>query len=114
MPKDTPIQFWRGDEADRTGETPLAGEPMHTEDEGKLFIGDGSTAGGIQVGGQLNFSWGHGTGNKYITSSSFGATAGAAPFANFELYVPFCVPQPTNYTGLGLEMVGWRRPVCQL
>lgn len=104
MAKDTPIQLWRGDEADRPSETPLAGEPMFTEDERRLFIGDGSTAGGWQVGGQGNFSWGHGAGNKYITSAAFSGTAGAATFANFQLFVPFCVAQPTTFTGIGLEM----------
>mgnify|MGYP005829118055 CR=1 FL=1 len=42
------IQLKRGDEGDRSGETPAAGEPLWVEDTFRLWVGDGSTAGGKQ------------------------------------------------------------------
>lgn len=44
------VKFWRGIEADRTGVTPEEGQPLWTTDTKKLYVGDGSTAGGIEVG----------------------------------------------------------------
>lgn len=44
------IKIKRGDEADRSGETPAAGEPIWVEDTKKLYIGDGTTAGGNLIG----------------------------------------------------------------
>jgi len=43
------LQIRRGTDADRQGITPKAGEPIFTTDTKKLYIGDGSTAGGIIV-----------------------------------------------------------------
>jgi hypothetical protein len=43
------LQIRRGTEADRGSITPAAGEPIFTTDGKKVFIGDGSTAGGISV-----------------------------------------------------------------
>ncbi len=40
------IQLLRGVEANRSTVTPALGEPLYTTDERKLYIGDGSTAGG--------------------------------------------------------------------
>lgn len=45
------IQIRRGVEAQRTLITPDAGEPLFTTDNKQLFIGDGTTAGGLFVGG---------------------------------------------------------------
>ena len=45
------IQIRRGVEAQRASITPDAGEPLFTTDNKQLFIGDGSTAGGLFVGG---------------------------------------------------------------
>jgi len=45
------LQFRRGVEADRTSITPVVGEPIYTTDDKKLYIGDGTTAGGVAVGG---------------------------------------------------------------
>lgn len=44
------IQIKRGSEAKRTSITPKVGEPIMTTDTKELFIGDGTTAGGIAVG----------------------------------------------------------------
>ena len=45
------LQFRRGTNADRTSITPAQGEPLYTTDTKALYIGDGSTAGGVAVGG---------------------------------------------------------------
>lgn len=45
------IRIRRGTEASRTSLTPSQGEPLYTTDEKKLYIGDGATAGGVQIGG---------------------------------------------------------------
>jgi hypothetical protein len=45
------IQIQRGVEAQRALITPDAGEPLFTTDNKQLFIGDGTTAGGLLVGG---------------------------------------------------------------
>jgi hypothetical protein len=52
------IQIRRGVEAQRALVTPDAGEPLFTTDNNQLFIGDGTTAGGLLVGG--------GTGVGYV------------------------------------------------
>lgn len=45
------LQIRRGLEADRTTVTPQPGEPLYTTDTNLLYMGDGSTAGGVAVGG---------------------------------------------------------------
>jgi hypothetical protein len=46
-----PLKLRRGLNADRTGITPAEGEPIYTTDTKKLYIGDGTTAGGTEIGG---------------------------------------------------------------
>lgn len=46
-----PLQIRRGTNADRTTITPLVGEPVFTTDTKQLYVGDGTTAGGVAVGG---------------------------------------------------------------
>lgn len=46
----TTIQVKRGTEANRSSITPALGEPLVTTDNKELWIGDGSTPGGIPVG----------------------------------------------------------------
>ena len=43
------LQIRRGSDVDRQGITPKAGEPIFTTDTKRLYIGDGSTVGGIIV-----------------------------------------------------------------
>ena len=43
------LQFRRGTDSDRLTITPAAGEPIFTSDTKELFIGDGSTAGGVDL-----------------------------------------------------------------
>lgn len=49
-----PLQFRKGPEASRNSVTPASGEPLWTTDEKKLYIGDGSTAGGVAVTGDIS------------------------------------------------------------
>lgn len=49
-----PLQIRRGLEADRTSITPAAGEPLFTTDTKNLYIGDGTTAGGVLVASDLD------------------------------------------------------------
>jgi hypothetical protein len=46
------LQLRRGLAANRTNITPAAGELIFTTDTQRLYVGDGSTAGGIVIGGQ--------------------------------------------------------------
>jgi hypothetical protein len=46
-----PLQFRRGTDAQRTAVTPAAGEPIWVTDTTKLYVGDGTTAGGIEIAG---------------------------------------------------------------
>jgi len=53
------LKLKRGTESNRTGITPADGEIIVTTDEKKLYLGDGSTAGGNllgSVGGEI-FAW---------------------------------------------------------
>lgn len=43
------LQIKRGPESRRTNQTPAAGEIIVTTDDHKLYVGDGTTAGGIPV-----------------------------------------------------------------
>jgi hypothetical protein len=102
--RETLITLLQGVESNRTSDTPQQGEPLYTTDESKLFVGDGSTAGGIQVGGHGNYAWGHSAGNKYCSAHKFTGSAASAIIANFVLYVPVCVARPTTFTGIGQEI----------
>ena len=46
-----PLQFRRGTETDVLSIVPAEGEPLWTTDTQKLRIGDGTTSGGIEIGG---------------------------------------------------------------
>lgn len=61
-----PLQIRRGLAADRTSITPATGEPIYTTDTKRLYIGDGSTAGGVIVSGQVD---GSGTAGKVASWS---------------------------------------------
>ena len=49
-----PLQFRRGPDSDRLTITPVVSEPVFTTDTKKLFIGDGSTVGGIEIQGSVD------------------------------------------------------------
>jgi hypothetical protein len=51
------IQIRRGVEAQRALIIPDAGEPLFTTDNKQLFIGDGTTAGGLLMGGSTSFGY---------------------------------------------------------
>ena len=42
------LKFRRGTDSGRSAITPAEGEPIYTTDTKKLYVGDGSTAGGIE------------------------------------------------------------------
>jgi hypothetical protein len=77
------LQIRRGLESARTSITPLEGEPIYTTDEKKLFIGDGTTAGGniITEPFQETFS----TTPQLITTAPF--TAGQINVTDNSVYV---------------------------
>jgi len=49
-----PLQIRRGTDAQRTAITPLTGELIYTTDGKRLYIGDGTTLGGVQLTGYTN------------------------------------------------------------
>jgi len=49
-----PLQFRRGPDSDRLTITPAVAEPVFTTDTKRLFVGDGSTAGGIEIQGSVD------------------------------------------------------------
>ena len=80
------LQFRRGLDADRAATTFASGEPVWTTDTHVLYVGDGITAGGIQVAG------GGGGGNPfdqdlYTTSSVSFATIAANTATISKLYI---------------------------
>ena len=72
------IQLKRGDEAQRTGFTPAAGEPIFVVDENKMYIGDGSTA--VQslsaLGGDITIA--NGSNNRVMTATGSSGINGEA------------------------------------
>jgi hypothetical protein len=63
------LKLRRGTDSGRTAITPAEGEPIYTTDTKELYVGDGSTAGGIKITGGVT------DGDKGdITVSSSGAT----------------------------------------
>lgn len=66
------IKLKRGLESSRSGITPQDGELIYTTDNNQLFVGDGSTAGGLAVAYDNYASWvvSDGTNSEAITSGS--------------------------------------------
>lgn len=64
------LQFRRGLDADRTSITPLPGEPLWITDTDELYVGDGTTAGGVLITG--GGGGGAPTNAKYIVQTSNG------------------------------------------
>jgi hypothetical protein len=62
------LKLRRGTSSNRTSITPAEGEPIFTTDTKKLYLGDGTTAGGVEIGGVADGDKGD------ITVSSSGAT----------------------------------------
>lgn len=72
-----PLQFRRGLATDRTSITPVAGEPLYTTDTKKLYIGDGTTAGGVVVSAGIDGSGTTNTIAYWVDSDTLGALATA-------------------------------------
>lgn len=70
-----PLQFRRGLEADREDITPAAGEPIYTTDDKKLYIGDGTTAGGVLVSGTVDGSGTTNTVAYWVDADTLGSLA---------------------------------------
>lgn len=64
------LQIRRGLEEDRLSITPQAGEPIFVTDTRRLYIGDGSTNGGVLVGDELtnNYLTAYFSSNSYVQS----------------------------------------------
>lgn len=67
-----PYRLRRGLESNRTGITPLEGELVYTTDEKKVYVGDGSTAGGVLIGPSAGSSL---TGISYVDGSAYNVSA---------------------------------------
>lgn len=79
----TTIQVRRGGTTNRMGITPSAGEPVWDTDEKALYVGDGSTAGGVLVTGDNAVDSVNGqTGTVVLDASDVGAIATSAKGAN--------------------------------
>lgn len=59
------LRLRRGTDSTRTSITPVQGEPIYTTDTKKMYIGDGTTAGGVEIGGTTVSNSGD---NRVITS----------------------------------------------
>ena len=68
------LQIRRGLESDRLSITPDVGEPIFVTDTRRLYIGDGSTNGGVLVGDELtnNYLTAYFSSNSYIQSLIIG------------------------------------------
>ena len=69
------LQFRRGTETDRLSIVPLEGEPIWQMNDNTLWVGDGSTAGGIAVAGDQNINT---TSNVTFNSALISTTATVA------------------------------------
>lgn len=76
----TTFKVKRGLETNRSGITPAEGELLYTTDEKKVYVGDGSTAGGILVTGVVGSSLNTAvlTGSVTAVSGRFYALNGSA------------------------------------
>ena len=90
------IQFKRGLDANRTGQSPAfvpdAGEPIWVTDTNTLYVGDGSTEGGVAVSSELA------TATRTVTE--FTATASQTDFTGLSYEVGYV---DVHYNGSQLE-----------
>ncbi|WFZ78498.1 hypothetical protein MQM1_015 [Aeromonas phage vB_AsaP_MQM1] len=80
---DAKIQVRRGLDASRPAFTPDVGEPLFTTDKYKLFIGDGTTPGGLPVDTELVITSGKGAGNIMVMADDDAGTFKGIPKADF-------------------------------
>lgn len=112
MAKQKDLQLYRGTEANRTGVTPLAGEPIWTTDTGyegrRVWVGDGSKAGGWLVGPDGGYMPGHKSGYWYLPSNMDEAPAGGTSTVNFIAWAPLALwgRELVSVDGLGVNVTG--------
>lgn len=106
MVDETELRFLRGAEADRSGETPAAGEPLWTTDEKRLFIGDGSTAGGVFVGPFPPVPPGAVGAFLYPACIPTTAATTGTLSANTLYFLPFAVADACTVDRLAIEVTG--------
>jgi len=86
----TQILLKRGLEADRTSFTPAQGEPIYTTDSKRLYLGDGTTPGGVLAsGGGLG-------GEVYEASSNYTALPDQIVFCDTYTIGSFTITLPSN------------------
>ena len=75
------LQIKRGPESRRTTQTLAAGEIILTTDEHKLYVGDGSTAGGVPVAANFrSIEWEF---SSALNQKSYATSGSSASKANF-------------------------------
>jgi len=85
------LQIRRGTNSERTAKTFASGEPVWTTDSKKLYVGDGTTQGGIAVGGVTgivagsNISVNTSTGEVTISSTAVGGVTSIIAGSNISV-----------------------------
>ena len=64
------LQLRQGTNAERLTITPVSGEPIWTTDTHQLYVGDGSTVGGLLITSTTS------TGSAYVLTTATSATLG--------------------------------------
>ena len=97
------MRLRRGTTAQREAYTPLESELIHDTDTDTVWIGDGSTAGGLFIGPYRNFVPGNKSGT-YAWATYFGGLfAFNITAANILAYVPILIAQPCTLDRLGIQ-----------
>ena len=103
----TIFKFRRGVQASRTGGTPNGGEPLWTTDDKKLYMGDGSTAGGVAI----NIDGNAATATTVTTNANLTGpvtSSGNATTMKVEIIVP--LSDETTALGTGTAVRTFRLP----
>lgn len=101
---DKTILTKRGTEANRTSFTPAQGQLVYTTDEKRVWIGDGSTAGGTFVGPDANFHPGQAAGRRYHNANNLLAPTSTSLSSNILVFAPFCVGQLVTFDRIGMSI----------
>jgi hypothetical protein len=104
-----PLQIRRGTAAELAAITPAAGEPVYTTDTQKVYIGDGSTAGGIEVGGGGGFlpsrPFAKPPAGHYLTNALTSGNLQTTLLAQWRIFwVPFVAGKDWNINSIGVSV----------